>query len=328
MRTRNRGTTAICLLILMISIFGGCKKEPGASSSPVQITLDWKPEPEFGGFYQADLDGLFKSHGADVQLKTAGAGAPTWQLVASGTSEFATTAADQVLIARARGADVVAVFAVYQTFPQGVMAHKARGFKSIEDVFKNDGTLAAEDSTWLKFLVKKYDPIKVKVTGYTGGVAGFLAKPDFSQQCFVTSEPILAKKQGGDPQTFLISDAGYNPYTTVLITSGKTLQQKPDLVKSVVEACREGWRKYLDDPTAANAAMGKLNTEMDADTFKEAAAAQKPLIETDDTAKSGLGSMSGERWETLGRQLVDLKVIDRSPTPSECFSTIVGPKSH
>jgi NitT/TauT family transport system substrate-binding protein len=324
-RTRSRGTAAVCVLALMCFTPFGCKKESTASS-PVQITLDWKPEPEFGGFYQADNDGLFKSRGLDVKLKTAGAGAPTWQLVASGESEFATTAADQVLIARARGADVVAVFAVYQTFPQGVMAHKARGFKSIEDVFKSDGTLAAEDSTWLEFLVKKYEPVKVKVTGYTGGVAAFLAKPDFSQQCFVTSEPILAKKQGGDPQTFLIADAGYNPYTTVLITSGKTLHQKPSVVKTVVEACREGWRKYLDDPTAANTAMGKLNSEMDADTFKEAAAAQKPLIENDETAKSGLGSMSARRWEDLGRQLVELKVIDRAPAPSECFSNIPGPK--
>ena len=317
MRTRNWGTTAICVLALMGLVLG-CKKDSTASS-PVEITLDWKPEPEFGGFYQADIEGLFKGRGVDVNLKTAGAGAPTWQLVASGQTEFATTAADQVLIARARGADVVAVFAVYQTFPQGIMAHKARGFRSIEDVFKNDGILAAEDSAWLKYLVKKYEPIKVKVTGYSGGIAGFLAKPDFSQQCFVTSEPLLAKKQGGDPQTFLIAEAGYNPYTTVLITSGKTLQQKPEMVKKVVEACREGWRKYLDDPSAANAAMGKLNTEIDAETFKQAAAAQKPLIENDDTNKSGLGTMTAQRWEDLGRQLVELKVIDRAPAAGGCF---------
>ncbi len=326
MRNRIWGTRAVCLLAVAVFSLGGCRKESTLSPG-TDITLDWKPEPEFGGFYQADIGGSFKSRGLDVKLKTAGAGAPTWQLVASGETEFATTAADQVLIARARGADVVAVFAVYQTFPQGVMVHKARGLKSMEDVFTNEGTLAAEDSTWLKYLVKKYEPIKVTVTGYTGGVAGFLAKPDYSQQCFVTSEPLLARKQGGDPQTFLIADAGYNPYTTVLITSGRTLQQKPGMVKNVVEACREGWRKYLDDPAAANAAMGKLNTEMDADTFKEAAAAQKPLIENEDTAKFGLGSMTAARWEELGRELVELKVIDRAPAAAECYVDLGAPKA-
>ncbi|HEY8750570.1 MAG TPA: ABC transporter substrate-binding protein [Tepidisphaeraceae bacterium] len=311
----------LTLFVLLVALLGpssGCRHAPD-QSAPLQITLDWKPEPEFGGFYQADISGAFQKRGLNVQLKTAGAGAPTWQLVASGQTAFATTAADQVLIARARGADIVAVFAVYQTFPQGVMAHQARGFNSIADVFSHEGTLAAEDDTWLKYLVKKYQPIKVQVTGYAGGVAGFLAKTDMSQQCFVTSEPLLAKRQGGDPQTFLVADAGYNPYTTVLITSGKTWRETPDKVKLIVEACRQGWREYLDDPTVANAAMAKLNTEMDADTFKQAAAAQKPLIETDDTKTRGLGAMSSDRWEKLGQQLLDLKVIDRAPAPAECF---------
>jgi NitT/TauT family transport system substrate-binding protein len=311
----------------LLSIVGGCRHEPAANTA-IDITLDWKPEPEFGGFYQADLAGEFKKQGLNVQLKTAGAGAPTWQLVATGQTPFATTAADQVIIARARGADVVALFAVYQTSPQGVMAHEARGFKSMADVFSHDGTLAAEDDTWLKYLVKKYDPIKVKVTGYSGGVAAFLAKPDFSQQCFITSEPLLAKRQGGngaDPHTFLIAEAGYNPYTTVLITSGKTLREKPDMVKAVVGACKAGWRQYLDDPSAANAVMGKLNLEMDAETFKQAAEAQKPLVENDQAKQLGLGGMTSERWDTLAHQLLDLKVIDKVPPATDCFADTVAP---
>ena len=328
MRTLDRagrtGLGALWLITLLSVVLGsGCKRAPQATSV-VRITLDWKPEPEFGGFYQAKLSDEFKKRGLNVELQSAGAGAPTWQLVDTGQTEFATTAADQVLIARARGADVVAVFAVYQTFPQGIMVHKARGFSGIEDVFRNPGTLAAEDDTWLKFLLAKYSPIQVTVTGYSGGIAGFMAKKDFSQQCFVTSEPLLARRAGGDPQTFLIADAGFNPYTTVLITRGNTLRTEPDKVKAVVAACREGWRQYLSDPSTANAVMGRLNTEMDAQTFAAAAQAQKPLIETDETRKLGLGSMSLQRWETLGQQLLQLKVIESAPPPDQCFVMING----
>ena len=252
--------------------------------------------------------------GTNVRLKTAGPGADV-AIGCIGIDAVCDHRRGSGAHCAARGADVVAVYAVYQTFPQGVMVHQSRGLKSMAEVFGQPGTLAAEDDTWLKFLVKKYEPITVKVTGYTGGVAGFMAKADFSQQCFVTSEPLVAKRQGGDPQTFLVADAGYNPYTTVLITSGKTWREKPELVKHVVEACREGWRQYLDDPAAANAAMGKLNAEMDAETFKAAAAAQKGLIENDETAKSGLGTMSAERWEKLGQELVELKVIDHAAAP-------------
>jgi NitT/TauT family transport system substrate-binding protein len=289
------------------------------SQIKLRLTLDWKPEPEFGGFYAAQQTGDFAKHGLDVTLKSAGEGAPTWQLVATGKTEFATTAADQVLIARSQGADVVALFSVYQTFPQGIMVHKSRGFTGIADIFHNSGTLAAEDDVWLHFCVNKFGKGAVTITSYSGGIAAFLAKPDYSQQCFVTSEPILAHQQGSDPQTFLIADAGYNPYTTVVIASGDTVRNQPATVKSLVAACTEGWRKYLDNPSPANEVMGKLNSDMDAATFTAAAAAQKPLIETDETKKSHLGVMTEQRWATLAQQLVDLKVIEKPIPPGECF---------
>lgn len=300
--------------IAVILLCGGCNKAPRET-----LALDWKPEPEFGGFYQAQLSGAFKQHGLALQIQSAGEGAPTWQLVDTGKTEFATTAADQVLIARAQGADIVALFAVYQTFPQGIMVHKARGFTKIDDVFSNDGTLAAEEDTWLKFLNAKFTPFKVKEVGYSGGIGPFLAKPDYSQQCFVTSEPLQAEAQGGDPQTFLIAEAGYNPYTTVVICKGDLVRKDPARVKAMAMACREGWRAYLDNPSAANAEMGKLNKDMDAATFAKAAKAQARLIESEETRKSTLGVMTTERWTSLGQQLLKLKVIDNAPAPESCF---------
>ncbi|MDB5304794.1 MAG: hydroxymethylpyrimidine transporter substrate-binding protein, partial [Phycisphaerales bacterium] len=300
---------AIIVAALGAFFAGGCKKVPatpgpaGAQTTKATILLDWKPEPEFGGFYAGKLTDVFGKHGIDIDLAVGGESVATWQRVDRGDVDFATTSADQLLIARAQGADVVAVFAVYQTSPQGVMVHKARGFSTMKDVFTHPGTLAAEPDVWLKFLLKKYGPGQVQLTAYAGGVATFLAKPDYSQQCFVTSEPLIAKSNGGDPQAFLASDEGFNPYTTMLITRGKTLREKPQYVKAVVDSCREGWRKYLDDPKATNAAMEKLNTEMSPQIFDEGAAAQKPFIETEETKKSGLGTMTAERWKTLAQQL-------------------------
>lgn len=326
-----RLTRWIVLPLLLLSTAGCWKKgnnAGGYGGTSVQILLDWKPEPEFGGFYQAKHSGAFLKRGIDIDLKSAGEGAPTWQLLASGKADFATTAADQVLIARAQGADVVAVFAVYQTSPQGIMVHAARGFKNIKDVFTHPGTLAAEDNAWLQFCRNKYSPITVKLTGYAGGVQNFLADKNYSQQCFITSEPILARRQGGDPQTFLVADAGYNPYTTVLICRGQTLRDHPDLVKNVVDASREGWRDYLDDPSPANAVMEKLNSDMDPATFTEAAAEQHRLIETDETKAAGLGFMNAQRWDELAGQMTKLTgdggkpLLAQKPKADECFENL------
>ncbi|HSV15792.1 MAG TPA: ABC transporter substrate-binding protein [Tepidisphaeraceae bacterium] len=313
-----------CVLVLLPMALCACGKSEESTTSaargtPVTLTLDWKPEPEFGGFYAANDSGTFNKNGLDVMIKSAGAGAPTWQLVATGQTDFATTAADQVLIARARGADVVALFAVYQTAPNGIMVHEARNFTKIDDVFTHPGTLAAEDATWLRFCLTKFPKPDVKIIGYSGGIAAFMAKPDYSQQCFVTSEPILAGKQRSDPQTFLVADLGYNPYTTVVIAKSETVKNKAALVKSMITACRDGWRAYLNDPTPANNAMIRLNSEMDPGTFSAAADAQKPLIETAETKAANLGIMTADRWNTLAKQLVDLKVIENTDVAKDCF---------
>src|ERR1700722_20872034 len=104
-------------------------------SAKIRLVLDWKPEPEFGGFYAAP----FEKHGLDVEILPGGAGTPTVQMVGAGSAEFGIVAADELVIARARGNDVVALFATFQNCPQGIMVHAWRNLSSIGDVFK-EGT--------------------------------------------------------------------------------------------------------------------------------------------------------------------------------------------
>ena len=291
-----------------------------SAADKVRIQLDWVPEPEFGGIYQAKMDGSFAKHQLDVEITPGGAGAATWQLVASGKVDFAVASADEVLIARQQKADVVALFATYQTCPQGIMVHAARKLKSLNDLFFDGGKLAVEPGlAYVKFLQQKFAPSNLQLVSYDGGIGGFLHDQMLAQQCFVTSEPIAAKAAGSDPQVFLIADAGYNPYTSVIITRGELARDHPDTIRAVVQSLQEGWKHYLSDSTAANETMSKLNADMDPATFALAAAAQKPLIETDETNAHELGYMSLERWTQLGKQLVDLKVIETAPNPRECF---------
>jgi NitT/TauT family transport system substrate-binding protein len=199
--------------------------------------------------------------------------------------------------------------------------------KNIGDVFQNSGTVAMEPGLpYVNFLKNKFGFDKVKVVAYDGGPGNFLNKQDFSQQCFVTSEPLAAKKAGSDPQVFLIADAGYNPYTTVIITTGKIVKENPTLVKNMFQALQEGWQAYLDNPAAANAVMEKLNGDMDPATFTAAAEAQKSLIQTDQTKAHGLGTMSPQRWQTLVRQLLDLKVIEKPVLAEACYVMVLTGK--
>jgi NitT/TauT family transport system substrate-binding protein len=299
----------------MVAAAGAVAAEPAS----VRLALNWKAEPQFGGFYAAEVHGHYAANDLAVEVIEGGSGAPTIQIVGAGQVEYAVVSADEVVISHDRGAgNVVALFATYQTNPQAIMAHRARGFESLEDVLKGDGTLLWQAGLpYAQFLTRKYAPLGVRAAPYLGGIGNFQNDPMLSQQCFFTSEPLTAARAGLEVDTFLVADSGYNPYTTVLVTTREHLEQNPAEVQRVVAAVRAGWTAYLEDPAATNAAMGAINKAMDEQTFRESAAAQVPLIRPE--GDTPLGGMSLERWQTLVDQLKELKLVRKDVDAARLF---------
>jgi NitT/TauT family transport system substrate-binding protein len=279
-----------------------------------RLVLNWKPDPQFGGFYASP----FAAHGLDVEILPGGAGTPSVQMIGAGSAEFGIVSADELVVARAGGNDVVALFAVFQDCPQGIMAHASRRLTSIGEVVK-DGTLAIQSGLpYARILKKKFGFEHVNVVPSPGGdISAFLRDEKFAQQCFVMSEPLQARHAGADVTVFPVKDLGYNPYTTVLATSGAQLKADPQRAGAMVAAVREGWRTYLNDAASTNAKMHELNPSMDAAAFAEVAQAQKPFIEG-----ATLGVMTDARWSELIGQLKELGDIPQAMPAQDCFRNL------
>src|ERR1700691_4277889 len=144
----------------VLGLLASCGK-----SSKIRLALDWKPEPEFGGFYAAS----FSKHGLDVEILPGGAGTPTVQMVGAGSAEFGIVEADELVLARSKGNPVVGLFAVYQNSPLAIMVHAERNLTSIGDVTK-DGTLAVQQGLpYVQLLEKQYGFQHVHVVPSPGG---------------------------------------------------------------------------------------------------------------------------------------------------------------
>lgn len=283
-----------------------------APATKIKLALNWKAEPQFGGFYAAQLKGEFKKRGLEVEILEGGSGAPTVQMLGAKKVDFAIVSAEEIIVARDRGSRISGLFATYQTNPQAIMTHEERHFKSLREVLSSEGVLALQAGlSYAQFLLKKYPQPKVKIVPYLGGITNFAKDPKYSQQCFFTSEPLVAEKAGLKVKTFLVSDEGFNPYTTVVAVHSEALQKDPKTAQALVEAVRAGWQEYLKNPEPTNKFMAGLNKAMDAETFTKSAALQKALIETAETKQKGLGFMSLERWQSLITQLKDLKIIQK-----------------
>ena len=296
----------------------------GGSTTPklekVKLQLNWVAEPEFGGFYAAQDKALFQNEGIEVEIVQGGPGVPAPQLAASGKVEFAVVAAPQVVELAEQGGDLVALFAVYQGTPMGVMVHESSPYNTLNELWQSDATISIEqghaDYRWIS---KQYPDSKIKVVPYSGNLAGFAADPKLASQCFITSEPVQLELQGVKTRVFMLGDSGFDPYNGVVVTTRAYYEAHRDLCKKLVKAMAAGWRAYLDNPKPYNETMTRLNPGMNLAAMNLAADKQAKLIANDETKRVGLGGMRFARWEEMCKQLVELGTAKKMPDVQSLF---------
>ena len=340
-RSRMLRYAIVGLPLLLSLALGACEKGAGKKSedsaekaagpaggprpmAAVTLQLNWTPEPEFGGFYAAAHDRLYEREGLDVTIKAGGAGVQTWKMVATGSVPFAIAEAGEILRANLKDANLVALYAVYQTSPQALMVHKASGATSLGEIFTSGKIkkVAMESGLpYVKFLEKKYGFGKVEVVQHGGNLSLFLNDPTMAQQCFAFAEPLSAKEKGVDVSVFSTAEAGFNPYLAVVITSRKYLADNPAVVESFVRATRAGWKAYLEDARPTNEYLKTQQATMTVEAMNQAADLQKPYVVGDDKTKY-LGYMSEERWKAFAEQLKDLGEIDQVPEVAKAFLNV------
>jgi NitT/TauT family transport system substrate-binding protein len=326
MAVRRAVVAILVAATTVVAAYGQVQPATGGHAVKVRVQLNWVPEPEFGGIYAAQRQGFYASHGLDVEILKGGPDVPAVPMAAAGRVEFAVASADEVVSLREKGADVVALFATFQTSPQGIMVRADRSVTDIPSLLRAGGTLIAQPGlAYLKYLGRHYGLDRMRIVPYgSGAMSQFLdrSRHDVAMQCFVTAEPLVAKREGLPAKVFLVADTGFNPYTTVIVTSAGYLRSHRQACRGLVAALREGWRSYLTDPGPVNRVMERLNPAMNLATFDAAAHAEKPLIETGWTAAHGLGSMTLARWTALISQLKQLDVIDEPIDPASCFASL------
>jgi NitT/TauT family transport system substrate-binding protein len=311
-----------CLLL------GGCERKQASSGlTPVKLQTDWYPQPEHGGFYDAQIRGYYKDEGLDVTILPGGPYVNSSQEVAANAVQFAMGSSDNVLESVGNGAPLVAVMATMQSDPQAVMVHQDSPVHSFKDLDGHAVAIRLGASTWFEYLVKRYQLKNVREIPATYSVANFLQDPGYIQQIFVTSEPFFARQAGAPVRTMLISETGYNPYR-VVTTSRAFLQQHPETVAKFVRASVRGWRDYLKNPDDINAAISKLNPAMSVPQMKFSyeGLRDQHFIAGNDPGGADLGRFDPARWTSMYQQLLELKVITKPFDPAIAYTLQFMPK--
>ncbi len=258
---------------------------------PLKVVLNWFPEPEFGGYYDASLSGTYKAAGLDVTLIPGGPGVPVLEMLASGQADVAISGADDLLLKRSKGLDAVAIFAGFQDSPVGLMVHAESGITTLAQI--QSGNVAIEaGSPFQQYLWASQGwEGKVAMVPTTGSLGAFAADPSLVQQAYVTSEPCVAEGQGLHVNFIPGREAGWNPYASLAVV--RASDTTADWVTKFRQASKAGWTHYVRDPSAANAEISRLNPDMPTDRMGCITERQAPYV----VGSDGLGAMTSARWK-------------------------------
>ncbi|HIN54467.1 MAG TPA: ABC transporter substrate-binding protein, partial [Planctomycetes bacterium] len=207
--------------------------------------------------------------------------------------------------------------------PRCIMVHASSGIERLDELQNMTVALSAGRAFAL-YMQKKLSLKGVRVVGYPGSMAVFLNDKNFAQQGYVFSEPFLAEQQGGDPHVLMVSELGFNPYASLLITRSDTVDAQPQLVAAMVRASKQGWQTYLESPEKTNAAIHQQNEEMGLEILDYGATVLKDLCLPDAMPAAQLGDMTLQRWTQLRDQLAEIELVDKNLDVSKAFTTATG----
>jgi NitT/TauT family transport system substrate-binding protein len=281
----------------------------------VSFGTNWIAEAEHGGFFQAVADGTYRKYGLDVTIVPGGPNSNNRMLLIAGKLDFFMAANTLMSFdAITNDVPVVSVAAVFQKDPQVLLTHPETKATKLEDLRPLTVFISKEGmTTYFQWLKSEYGFNEKNVRPYNFNPQPFIATPQSAMQGYVTSEPYSVEKSAGwKPGIFLLSDYGYNSYSTLIETRQDVIDKKPDLVQRFVDASVVGWYNYLyGDNAAANAMIKQLNPEMTDELLAYSIAKMKDygIVDSGDSLKNGIGAMTDERVASFFEKMVRAGVV-------------------
>jgi len=275
---------------------------------PVRILTNWFAQPDQAGYWQAQEDQLGKDAGLKITVLQGGPKIQTIPQVASGQAEFGIGNADDVLLARLRGAPVKAVFAHLDYVPYAFVYHRDPAVKGIVDLQGRSFAVNIGSAYW-EWTKKQYKLASVRELPVSGDLSLFRNDPKMVQQGYSLYLPARMAEAGIDVQQITVASLGYRPYN-VLFTTDEMIQKNPALVKATIAAVQKGWSNYVRNPGGLKPLLTGMNKQISPAIYD---AANKDMIENLISHDLGrIGCMQDARWKELAGQLKSVGFLPAS----------------
>ena len=227
---------------------------PAIAQTKVDFILNWVPGGDHAPYYFAKKQGWYAREGLDVNLEPGRGSALATQKVGAGANALGLADMGGVLVAKGKGADLVAVFNVYANSPQGLYWLKSSGIKSVKDlVGKKIGNPAGDGARTMWPALAKANGIDPKAVTWVNidanaKLSALKAKSIDATTSFYNIHHIFQAELGNDMGFLAWRDAGLNPYGNSVIVNRQFLEKNRAAVEKFVRVTQRAFAACVDDP--------------------------------------------------------------------------------
>lgn len=318
----KRGLALVAALAAALAL-GACGEKQdtttaaGATRS-LTLMLDYLPNPDHVGLYQALADGTFDRAGLDVKVQTPSDPAAPLKLVEAGKVDLAISYEPELLIARDKGAQLVAVGAVAQV-PLTALMSLERRFDGPRDLRGGRvGTAGIPyQSAYLQTILERagvpVDSVKETNVGFNLVPAMLSKKVDATLGAFWNVEGVQLRQAGRRPRIVRMEQVGVPTYDELILVAHKdTLANRGDDVRAFVQALGRGYAAARADPRAATDALVRAAPDLDARFARASVEASLPAFFPEDPDKPW-GWQDPRAWDAYGTWMFEQDLLGVRP---------------
>jgi NitT/TauT family transport system substrate-binding protein len=303
------------------------------AADKVTVQLDYVVRGNHAMFFVAKEKGYFDKQGIDVTAIQKGTGSVNaLRLIGNGNAEFGFGDLPTLAVARSQGVPAVALLAVNQHSPLGVLAlAKSHKLAKPQDLKGLNIGVTPGSSTHIFLMTllaaNGMSPDDIKQSTVSPPYENYLllGRVDAVPGYVDAEVPELEAKAGGPGSLSILlgSDFGYTVYGSGVFTSEKMIAENSDLVQRFVNAYLQAFADVIKNPEEAADIIIKANPEYAAKKdvlVKQIEADIKYTFFSNETKANGIGAMNKDTWEKTIKILADQGALKGTVDADKAFT--------
>lgn len=287
---------------------------PGSPQS-LNVMLDWFPNADHVGLYQALAEGDFSRAGLNVHVEVPSNPSSPLQLLAAGKVDIAISYEPEVLLARNQGLAVVSVAAIVQKPLTSIIAPNSKKISRVSQLrgkTVGDAGIPYQHAYLDTILQNAHVPVssvhEVNV-GENLVPAMLSGKVDATIGGYWNYEAIQLKQMHKHPTVIPVDRVGIPTYDELVVVVRRSeLTNSSDQIRQFVQALGRGYQATRRDPAAAVANLTRMNPGLDKRFQLASVRATLPAFFPSSPSRPW-GWQNTSQWNAYGQWMIDHHLI-------------------